>query len=241
VSSLVEKEPIRTPTATAAGAIWIVMAAYNEGRRLDATLTGLCRQQTNVVVVDDGSRDDTAAVALRYPVWLLRHVVNCGQGAALQTGIDFALGQGAGVIVTFDADGQHDPADIPALTEPVLTGQADAALGSRFLGRAVGLPWSRWLLLKLAVVFTRVFSGIRVSDTHNGFRALSRSAAERVRITHDRMAHASEILDQIKQHGLRFVEVPVRITYSRETLAKGQSSWNALKIAGQLFLGRFMR
>jgi glycosyltransferase involved in cell wall biosynthesis len=159
----------------------------------------------------------------------------------LQTGIDFALAQGAGVIVTFDADGQHDPADIPALTEPVLTGQADVALGSRFLGRAVGLPWSRWLLLKLAVVFTRVFSGIRVSDTHNGFRALSRSAAERVRITQDRMAHASEILDQIKQHGLRFVEVPVRITYSRETLAKGQSSWNALKIAGQLFLGRFMR
>jgi glycosyltransferase involved in cell wall biosynthesis len=221
--------------------VWIVVPAYNEGPRLGTTLAGLCAQWPNVVVVDDGSRDDTAAVAGRCGVWLLRHVVNRGQGAALQTGVDFALGRGATVLVTFDSDGQHDPDEIARLVEPVLAGQADVALGSRFLGGAVAIPPGRRLILRLGVLFTRVFSGIRVSDTHNGLRAFSRRAAECLQITHDRMAHASEILDRIHLHRLRFVEVPVTVRYSRETLAKGQSSWNAVRIAGELLLGRFVR
>ncbi len=221
--------------------LWVVIAAYNEGARLGKTLDGLCAYAGRVVVVDDGSRDDTRAVALGHPVWVLRHPVNCGQGAALQTGIDFALAHGAGVVVTFDADGQHDPADIPAVAAPVRAGEADVVLGSRFRGETVGLPWGRWLVLKLAVLFTRLFSGIRVSDTHNGLRALSAGAARRIRITQNRMAHASEILDQIQKYGLRYVEVPVTIRYSEETLRKGQSSWNAVKIAGELLLGRLIR
>jgi glycosyltransferase involved in cell wall biosynthesis len=238
---MVEERPAAIPAPHLAKAVWVIVAAYNEGRRLGATLAGLCRDYPNVVVVDDGSRDDTGAAALKHPVWLLQHVINCGQGAALQTGIDFALAKGAQVLVTFDGDGQHDPNDIPALAAPVCSGEADVALGSRFLGHAEGLPPSRRLLLKLGVLFTRVFSGIKVSDTHNGFRAMSRAAAERIRITQNRMAHASEILDQIQRHGLRFVEIPVRIKYSPETLAKGQSSWNAIKIVGELFLGRLIR
>jgi glycosyltransferase involved in cell wall biosynthesis len=221
--------------------VWIVIAAYNEGGRLGATLQSLRRYFPNVVVVDDGSADDTHEVALAHGVWALRHVVNCGQGAALQTGMDFALGRGAEVVVTFDADGQHGADDIEQLVEPVHSGRADVALGSRFLGQAVGLPWSRWLVLKLGVHFTRVFSRIDVTDTHNGFRALSRHAAQSIRITQDRMAHASEILEQISQQRLRFCEVPVTIHYSGATLAKGQSSWNALRIVGQLLLGRLIR
>jgi glycosyltransferase involved in cell wall biosynthesis len=220
--------------------VWVVVAAYNEGARIGATLEGLCRRGYPVVVVDDGSHDDTAAVAARHPVWILRHALNRGQGAALQTGIDFALRQGAAVVVTFDADGQHDAADVEAVVRPVREGAADVALGSRFLGGAVGLPPARRLVLRLGVLFTWAFSGVRVSDTHNGFRALSAGAARRIRITHDRMAHASEILDQVRSLGLRYVEVPVTITYSRETLDKGQSSWNALRIAGQLLLRRFL-
>src|SRR5581483_440155 len=102
-------------------------------------------------------------------------------------------------------------------------------------------PLARKLVLKGGVVFTRLFSGIRVTDTHNGFRAFSRAAALKLRITQNRMAHASEILDQVKTYGLRFVEVPVTIRYSAETMAKGQSSWNAVKIVAQLVLGRFVR
>jgi glycosyltransferase involved in cell wall biosynthesis len=223
------------------GGVWIVMAAYNEGPRLGQTLGGLRPLFPRVIVVDDGSIDETTAVALRHDVWVLRHVINCGQGAALQTGIDFALARGAQVIVTFDADGQHDPAEIGSLTEPVLAGRADVALGSRFLGRAVGMPWSRGLVLRAGVLFTRLFSRVRVSDAHNGFRALSRAAAAAIRITQNRMAHASEILDQVRQHGLRYVEVPVTVRYAAETLAKGQSSWNAARIVGQLVLGRWIR
>ncbi len=221
--------------------VWVVVAAYNEGRRLGDTLEALCPYCPNVVVVDDGSADDTAEAALRHPVWVLRHVINCGQGAALQTGIDFALGRGAEVIVTFDGDGQHDPAEIAHVVEPVRSGAAEVALGSRFLGHAVGMPRMRWLVLKLGVLFTRVFSRIRVTDTHNGFRALSRQAALKIRVTHNRMAHASEILDQVRAQRLPFVEVPVTIRYTQATVAKGQSSWNSLKIVTELLLGRIIR
>jgi glycosyltransferase involved in cell wall biosynthesis len=221
--------------------VWVVVAAYNEERRLGDTLRGLCAVCPNVVVVDDGSSDATEAAALRHPVWVLRHVINCGQGAALQTGIDFALRRGAEVVVTFDADGQHAPEEISRMVEPVLSGRFDVALGSRFLGRTVGMPLTRRLVLKGGVLFTRIFSRVRVTDAHNGFRALSRKAAAAIRITHDRMAHASEILDQVRQHRLSFCEVPVTIRYTGETMAKGQSSWNSLKIVGQLLLGRMVR
>jgi glycosyltransferase involved in cell wall biosynthesis len=221
--------------------VWVVVAAYNEAARLGETLRGLAGCGADVVVVDDGSSDDTGAVALRHPVWLLRHVANCGQGAALQTGIDFALARGADVIVTFDADGQHAADEVAALVEPVRSGRADVALGSRFLGRAEGMPLTRRLVLGLGVLFTRVFSRVRVTDTHNGFRALSRRAAGRIRITHDRMAHASEILDQVSRLGLSYCEVPVTVHYSAATLAKGQTSWNGLKIVGELLLRRVVR
>ena len=127
------------------------------------------------------------------------------------------------------------------MVQPVLDGRVDVALGSRFLGRTIGIPWGRRLVLKGGVLFTRVFSRVRVTDAHNGFRALSRKAARTIRITHNRMAHASEILDQIREHRLSFCEVPVTIQYTEETMAKGQSSWNSLKIVGQLLLGRVIR
>lgn len=220
---------------------WIVVPAYNEGPRLGDSLRKLAAFEPYVVVVDDGSSDDTSDVALGFNVAVLRHPINLGQGAALQTGIDYALQQGAQILVTFDGDGQHSVDEIERLCVPIRTGQADVALGSRFLGNAVGITASRKLVLKLGVLFTRVFSRIQVTDTHNGFRALSRQAAETIRITQNRMAHASEILDQIREKNLRFVEVPVTIHYSPETFAKGQSSWNAVKIVGQLLMGRIVR
>ena len=221
--------------------IWIVVAAHNEGPRLDETLRALCERQTNVVVIDDGSVDDTAAVARRHRVWLLRHLFNCGQGAALQTGIDFALRRGADCIVTFDADGQHAAGDIDLLVEPVCKGEVDVTLGSRFLGLATGMPLARRLVLKLGVLFTRLFCRIRVTDAHNGLRALSRHAAQRIHITQNRMAHASEILHQIRLFALRYREVPVTIHYSKASLQKGQSSWNAFGIVWDLVLRRMFQ
>lgn len=221
--------------------VWVVVPAYNESARLAATLAGLRPYLPNVAVVDDGSKDDTFAVAKRSGAWALKHLINRGQGAALQTGIAFALKQGADAIVTFDGDGQHDASQIPDLLEPVLAGRVDMALGSRFKGEAVGIPLTRKLLLKAAVVFTWAVSRVAVSDTHNGFRAFSRKAAETIRISQDRMAHASEILDEIRRHRLMFEEVPVTIRYTAATLAKGQSSWDAASVAWQFLVGKVVR
>jgi polyprenyl-phospho-N-acetylgalactosaminyl synthase len=223
------------------GDTWVIVSAYNEAERLEATLQAVCARYANVVVVDDGSEDDTSAIALRFPVWVVRHLINSGAGAALQTGLTFALGRGAAFMVSFDGDGQHCIEDVENLIQPIREGKVDVALGSRFLGRSIGMPWSRWVVLKLGVLFTIVFSRIHVTDTHNGLRAFSRHAARQLRITQNRMAHGSEVLDQIRERGLRYGEVPVTIRYTDETLAKGQSSWNALRIVAQLFLGRMVR
>lgn len=221
--------------------VWVVVPAYNEAGRLDSTLAALRACYANVVVVDDGSTDATGELAARCRVWLLRHVFNCGQGAAIQTGIDFALRQGARVVVTFDADGQHAVDDIERLLEPIREHRAEIVLGSRFLGQAQGIPWSRWLILKLGVLFTRATARIRVTDTHNGLRALTRDAARRIRIRQHGMAHASEILEQIRPQGLVWCEVPVTVRYFEESLAKGQSSWNGLRIVARLVVGRMVR
>ncbi len=222
--------------------VWIVVPAYNEADRIARTVTSLTSSFSNVIVVDDGSRDGTFDSICQLPVWALRHPINLGQGAALQTGIDFAMRQGAEIVVTFDADGQHDAQDIERLIEPISSARADVALGSRFLGKqAVNMPASRKIILKLGVLFTRIFSQIQVTDTHNGLRAFSRSAASQIRITQNRMAHASEILDQIQYLGLRFEEVPVTVHYCEMVLEKGQQNSAAVKVAAQFLLGRIVR
>ena len=220
---------------------WIVVPAFNEAERIGRTLGQLCELYHHVVVVDDGSTDNTLDVLSNYAVWSLRHLVNCGQGASLQTGIRFAIGQGASLIVTFDADGQHRVEDIAPLCRPILEGKADIVLGSRFLGQAQGIPWTRWLTLKLGVMFTRVVSRVRVTDTHNGLRAMTAEAAGRIRILHNRMAHASEIIDEIRRNDLRYCEVPVTVRYWAGALRKGQRSLNGLRIVGQVILGKITR
>jgi glycosyltransferase involved in cell wall biosynthesis len=221
--------------------LWVVIAAYNEQRRIGAVLKNLSRIAKNIVVVDDGSRDETAQEILRHPVWLLRHVANLGQGASLQTGISFAIRQGAEYIVTFDADGQHDPTDIHAMLDALNANSADYALGSRFLGGAAGIPFFRKLVLRSAVLFTRIVSGISLTDAHNGIRLMTRRGAERIQITLNRMEHASEIVEQIAESGLKYVEVPVHITYTADSLAKGQKSSAAISLAIKLLIEKVVR
>ena len=182
---------------------------------------------SHVVVVDDGSADRTSETALEAGATVLRHLMNRGQGAALQTGIEYSLKKGADVIVTFDADGQHDAADVAALLHPIVDGFADVVLGSRFLGKAENMPLSRWVVLKCGLVFTRWTSGLKLTDTHNGLRAFSRRAAQHVRFINDRMAHASELMDLIRKNKLHYLEVPVHVRYTEQTRKKGQSGLNA--------------
>ena len=219
----------------------VVIAAYNESRVIGAVVAELRAAGYPVVVVDDGSADGTAAAAASAGATVVRHPVNLGQGAALQTGIEFALERGAQTIVTFDADGQHRVADIPALCEALANNQAEFALGSRALGASLNAPLSRRILLRLATWFTRLSTGMRVTDTHNGLRAMTKRGAQALKLRQNRMAHASELLQQIADSRLRYVEVPVTIQYSAYSLAKGQSLGDALTILIDLIARRVHR
>ena len=221
-----------------AAQVFIVIPAYNEAARLGPVLDALLPQYPNVVVIDDGSSDETAQVARQRGAVVLRHVINRGQGAALQTGITYSLRAGAEYIVTFDADGQHNPADLPAMLAPVAAGQCDVTLGSRFLGRAENMPLSRRLLLLAARVFTYLTSGVKLTDTTTGLRVLSRRAAQCFRFRQDRMAYAAELFDQMRQASLTYREVPVTMVYTSETLAKGQRNRDAISVAFHYLFGK---
>lgn len=218
--------------------LFVVVPAHNEAPAIGTVLQELRAVCPNVVVVDDGSTDGTDEAARAYLTYLLRHPINCGQGAALQTGIDFALLQGAEYIVTFDADGQHRVEDVAALLSPILSGECDITLGSRFLGASEGLPTVRRMMLRLAVLFTRLVNRVNLTDAHNGLRAFSRRAAQRINLRLDRMAHATELIDQVRQSGLPFKEVPVQIRYTPYSLRKGQSTRGAVRIVLHYLLGR---
>ena len=221
--------------------IWVVVPAYNEASVIAPVITQLIKLNYSVIIVDDGSTDRTGQVAALAGARVVTHPVNLGQGAALQTGIKFALRQGADYIITFDADGQHQAADIARLVEALPLHDADFALGSRFLGASVGIPSSRRMLLKAAVWFTRMTTGLKVTDTHNGLRAMTRRGAGQIALRQNRMAHASEILEQIGRCGLRYVEVPVTIEYSRYSMAKGQRLADSLLILFDLSAQRLHR
>ena len=222
--------------------VWIVIAAYNEEHSLASVLKELAKAgYKNVVVVDDGSVDDTSRIAKQYTKNVIKHVINRGQGASLKTGIDYALNENADIVVTFDADGQHRVEDIPALIEPVKKGEVDVALGSRFLKSGSNVPFFRKLMLKGGILLVWLFYGINLTDVHNGFRALSRHAAEQIEITMDQMEHASEILSEIKRHHLKYVEVPVVIRYTAYSQAHGQSSLNAVKIFYKMVVHKFTK
>jgi len=229
------------PAKPASSRIFIVVPAYNEAAAVYAVVEELRRSHPNVIVVDDGSRDSTAEEARRAGAIVLRHVLNRGQGAALQTGIDYGLQRGGEAIVTFDADGQHRVEDIDRLLEALENSGADLAIGSRFLDLQSNVPAGRRLLLRLATQFMRLTSGVPLTDAHNGLRALRRTAAGKIRITLDGMAHASEIVDQIRRHNLKVAEVPVVIRYSEYSMGKGQSGLAAFRIAFDYLFKRLFR
>jgi len=211
--------------------VWIVIPAYNEAPSIPAVVGSLrAAGYTRICVVDDGSHDETGALACEAGAYALRHLVNLGQGAALQTGISYALKNGAEYICTFDADGQHPPESIAALLTALIQTNADVSLGSRFLEKTSAIPPSRRLLLKAALLFTKAHARLSVTDTHNGLRVFTRHAAELITIEQPGMAHASEILQKLGAAKLKFVEVPVKIEYSRYSRKKGQSGFDSIKI-----------
>lgn len=221
---------------------FVVVPAYNEEKSIGNVVVELKQAgYNNIIVIDDGSKDQTFLSAKKAGAVTLRHVINRGQGAALRTGIDYALSQGADIIVTFDADGQHDVADLQKLVAPVARGEVDIALGSRFIKKTSNVSLAKSLVLKSGALLFRLLYGIRLTDSHNGLRAMSAHAARTLDISCDRMEHASEIPEKIAKKRLRYREIPVTIKYTDYSVADGQSSLAAFKIAFRMFMNKFVR
>lgn len=225
----------------AAHEVWVIIPTYNEADVIGDVLDDLVKTGYSILVVDDCSTDNSVSIALTYPVTLLRHSINLGQGAALQTGFDYVIAQSeAKYVITFDSDGQHDSLDIPNLLKPLISGKHDVSLGSRFLNpsKTQHVPWNRWVILKFGIIFSRIITRLKLTDTHNGLRGFTIEALRLVTITQNRMAHASEILAHIAKNQLRWIEVPVTIRYTHYSRKKGQSGLNAINILWDLIWGK---
>lgn len=210
---------------------WVVIPLYNERRVIGAVVDELRRFFTHVICVDDGSTDDSAAIAEGSGATVVRHPVNLGQGAALQTGIEFAVQHPAcAYVVTFDADGQHRVVDAVAMVEQARRGEVAIVFGSRFLDDRTRPGVLKKAVLKTAVWVTNLTTGLKLTDAHNGLRVIRRDAAQQIHLTQDRMAHATEIVLQLGRTGLPWAEHPVEVLYTDYSRAKGQSLLNSINI-----------
>lgn len=219
---------------------YIVVPAFNEEKTIVSVIKGLKKEGcNNIIVVDDCSKDATYRLASKEKVILLHHSLNRGLGGALGTGIKAALEEGADIIVTFDADGQHNPKDIKKLIDLIKKGKAEAVIGSRLLDKA-GMPWYRILQNFIGNVITFVLFGIWTTDSQSGLRAFSRKAAQKIRIKTNRMEVSSEIIGEIRRNKLKFREVPIKAIYTEYSLSKGQSLLVGIKTFLKLILRRIM-
>lgn len=211
--------------------IFALVPAFNEEKKIAAVVRSLLAQVNEVVVIDDGSNDATAQEAALAGATVLVHTLNRGQGAALETGHEYAREQQAEVVVHFDADGQFDPSDVGRGLVALQETGADIVLGSRFLEKTSELPWlKRHLVLPFGRLVDRFFGGVRLTDAHNGFRVLNKRALSVLCLTQDRMAHATEIPQLIARHQLSYSELPITVSYHEF----GQGPFSGLKILRDL-------
>lgn len=223
----------RTPDPHA----WIVIPLYNEVDVIGDVIAQLLQEFAHVVCVDDGSTDGSARAAEDAGATLVRHPINLGQGAALQTGISFALSHPeCEYIVTFDADGQHRIEDALGMLEQARTGDVAIVFGSRFLDDRTDPGWVKRVVLKTAIWVTNLTTSMKLTDAHNGLRVIRRDAAERIELKQDRMAHATEIVLELGRTGLPWREYPVELLYTDYSKSKGQSVLNSVNILVDLIV-----
>lgn len=215
-----------------------VIPAWNEAKNISKVVNEVKPLVDEVVVVNDSSQDNTAELAKLAGATVLNHPINRGQGAALQTGNEYALKNGAQIIVHFDADDQFQASEIKDVIAPILGGRADIVFGSRFLNKKSQLPAAKkYLIMPLAKLFNRLVFGIKLSDPQNGFRALTRQTAELIKIANREMAHNSEIQAKAFAAKLRIVEVPITVTYHDF----GQKFSGGLKIIRDLLIHKIIK
>lgn len=221
---------------------FIVIPAYNESKVIENVIEELKDRNLNIIIVDDGSSDETSKIARKslknYKGFIYRHSINRGVGAALKTGIEAALQKNADLIITFDADGQHDPADINSLLKPIIEGEADLVNGYRNFEE---MPLSKKLGNQIMNIITWLFYGIHVKDSQSGFKAFDRRAAEVFDINSRGFGVISEIMGEVKKNDLKLKEVPIKTIYTDYSMTKGTNLKVGLKILFKLIINVFRK
>lgn len=219
--------------------IFIIVPAYNEEKRIGQTIKDLLEDgYTKIVVVDDCSADKTFEIAKQFSINVLRHKINRGQGAALQTGTDFAVRDGAEIIVHFDADGQHRVEDIKEIIKPIIEGRAEFIFGSRFLGKKSNIPWFKEkIIFPISKIINYLFTSLKLSDTHNGLRAFRATIAPKIYLSQDGMAHNTEYPSLVKKNKIRYAEVPIVVIYHEF----GQGVGGGFRILKELLVKKIIK
>ncbi|MGN6292350.1 MAG: glycosyltransferase family 2 protein [Chitinophagaceae bacterium] len=222
--------------------IFVIVPCYNEAMVIRTTVGRLLGRGYQVVVVDDASSDNTKDLLSGLAAYYIRHEVNLGQGAALQTGIEFALQAGAAWLVTFDADGQHDVNDIALMMELLDKEKAGVVFGSRFLaGASANISLSRKIVLRSARLVNYFASGILLTDANNGLRVMTRDAALKMRITENRSTHSAQIQNMVRENKISYAECPVNISYTDYSRSKGLKNIASIRILYEMILFKIFR
>ncbi|OGL79715.1 hypothetical protein A3J43_03365 [Candidatus Uhrbacteria bacterium RIFCSPHIGHO2_12_FULL_54_23] len=238
-------------------AVVVVIPAYNESRTIGAVAEECKKFADEVIVANDGSLDETAIIARQAGARVVTHLVNRGYGAALKTGMMAALERGADIVVTIDADGQHEPSEIPRLIDPIVSrrgvlqyaptigggGYPDIVIGDRFAhdSQREGMSFMRKCMIGFGNALTWMLYGVWLSDTQSGFRAYTRHALERLHVGAEGMEFSSEVIGEAARQGLRIALVPISVRYTAYSLAKGQNIFTGASTALRLFLRRITR
>lgn len=220
--------------------VYIIVPVFNEAFTIRKVLASLLEKGFSAVVVDDASTDNSYGIIKEMDIHYLRHEINLGQGAALQTGIEYSLLQNnATVFATFDGDGQHRAEDLIEMIKPIENNEADIVIGSRFLPTAYNnASFTRKMAIHAARVINFLFTGLWFTDAHNGLRVFNRKTASLLTLKENGMAHASEILFRIAQYKLKTKEIPVQIMYTDYSRKKGQTVFSGIKIFFDLVFNR---
>lgn len=221
--------------------VFVIIPVFNEERMIGTVVDTLKKKFTNIICVDDGSSDKSLDIIKSKNIHTLKHLVNLGQGASLQTGIDFAILNGAKYFLTFDSDGQHNLKDSIQMIRLIKKTNLDIILGSRFLNNQhqKKIPYLRKLLLKIAIKLSNFFSDVNLTDTHNGLRVFNLRFAKKLKIKLNRMSHPSDILKNISKNKFKFKEYPSKIVYSDYSISKGQKNINSFNILFDMIFGIF--
>ena len=214
--------------------VYVIIPAYNEGKRILEVIKQAKNYAKNIVVVDDGSKDETCNIAEKTGVDVLNHIINLGKGAALKTGCDYAVSNGAKKLIVMDADGQHNPSEIPHFLKSL--NDADIVFGYRQLKEAplVFKFGNRFINLS-----TKLLYGLNLKDTQSGFRAFTNSCYKKIRWKANDYSMESEMIANVGKHNLKYKEIPIKTIYRDKY--KGTTVLDGIKIVFNMILWKIKK